>query len=320
MSTIRIYQHGLGMIELMVGLLLSSMLLFGVLQIFDTNKRSSQVANAFSRVQESGRIAMEMVSRDIRMADYWGCTPDSDAIHDHLDHNPDTGYEPWMSLTGAAGISGVDNVAGSTSVGTITVKPGTDMFTMRGAARRSDITIEHPYMVVESAKIHINSGVDIPEGEVLLISDCNTADLFANTNDNTASGGINHREGTVQGGPNNAIKNLSRTYNGNAQILTPFVKTYFIGQPENGVWSLYREHNGLVSELVRDVEDMQIVYGEDTSGNGWADAFVAASDVDEMDNVISIRVTIEATSTNTAPGDPVRRNYSVTSNIRNRSL
>ncbi|MDH5233162.1 MAG: prepilin-type N-terminal cleavage/methylation domain-containing protein, partial [Gammaproteobacteria bacterium] len=69
------YQHGLSLIELMISLLLGALLLFGVFRIFDTNQQTARMANAFSRVQEGGRISMEMIARDIRMADHWGCTP-----------------------------------------------------------------------------------------------------------------------------------------------------------------------------------------------------------------------------------------------------
>jgi len=55
-------QHGFTMVELMVALGLSAGLLFGVLQIFDANSRSSRLQNAMGEVQEGGRIAIEMIT------------------------------------------------------------------------------------------------------------------------------------------------------------------------------------------------------------------------------------------------------------------
>jgi type IV pilus assembly protein PilW len=309
------YQSGFSIIELMVALLLGATLLLGVLQIFDATKRSAQVVNALARAQESGRIAMEVLARDIRMADHWGCTPDSSEIFDHLDKDHGD-YESWMDLANATGLSGDENVAAGTTMGTITVKPDTDTLTLRGAVRRHNVRVEWPYMTVASATIHINTGVKIPKGEVLLISDCNNADLFANTHTNTASGNIIHNTG----GSLNAFKNMSQTYTADAQILSPFVKTYFIGEPVAGVWSLYREQNGDINELVRDVEDLQIVYGEDTNGDGSVDTFQDADGVGDMSDVISVRVTLEVNSKNSVPGNPITRTYSMTANIRNRSL
>ena len=320
------YQHGLSLIELMISLLLGALLLFGVFRIFDTNQQTARMANAFSRVQEGGRISMEMIARDIRMADHWGCTPGVSDIVNHLD-TADVDYDPDLdpTVTGNGGLSGIDNVGASVTVGTVAVKQNTDMVTFRGAFNSSDVEIVSPYMTTSSATIHINAGIDIPVGEVLMISDCNAADLFANTATNTTGGVINHNTGAQTGVPENNLKNLSQTYSSTAKLLIPFTKTYFIGRPAGTTtWSLYRQDNGgAPQELVRDIDDMQILYGEDTSGNRSVDRFVeadVAAPAIDMDSVISIRITITTNSSNSAKGDVMERDYTVTGNIRNRSL
>lgn len=314
------HQQGLSIIELMVAVALSSLLLFGVLNIFDGTKRSTQIANSFSRVQEGGRIATEMMARDIRMADYWGCTPDSSKIFDHLDSS-DSDYSAELNPASQEGINGADNVGNGVTVGGIPVKAGTDTLTLRGASRHPNLKIVSPYMTPNSATIHVSTGTDVPKGMVLLISDCNAADLFSNTQNNTrTSGQINHATGTVNSGPDNAIKDMSQTYGADAQILIPTVRTYFIGQPPGTtIWSLWRRVDGQNQELVRDVEDLQIVYGEDSSGDGSVDGFDVASGVD-MEDVISVRVALDVRNTSSTTSDPMSRNFTVTANVRNRSL
>lgn len=66
-------QHGLSMIELMVALLLSTILLLGVLQMFNNSSATDKTSSALTRVQDSGRVVLDLVSMDARRAGYQGC-------------------------------------------------------------------------------------------------------------------------------------------------------------------------------------------------------------------------------------------------------
>lgn len=69
----RIQQRGLSLIELMVALLLSTLLLLGVLQLFSNSSHSNTVSSALTRVQDSGRVVLDMMAEDARRAGYQGC-------------------------------------------------------------------------------------------------------------------------------------------------------------------------------------------------------------------------------------------------------
>ncbi len=323
------YQKGLSLIELMIALLLGALLLSGVFRIFDTNQQTSRMATAFSRVPESGRISMEMIARDIRLADYWGCTIQADAIVSHIDSSDAGDYIQLLDPTAridstdpASGraIYGLNNVGASTTVGSIPVRENTDIVTLKGAKRVNNARVVSPYLTQASTIIHITSGVTLPDSELYLISDCNGAELFTNTS--STAGEVDYGEATITGAPDNTATAISENYVAHAQLLQPWSKTYFIGQPTVGVWSLYwQENGGTPVELVRDVEDMQIEYGEDTTGHGSVDdVFDTAAAVTDWDAVISVRVQISTSSASSADGDVMTRNYSVTGNIRNRSL
>lgn len=58
----------------MVAILISSILLLGVLQLFSTTSATDKTNTALSRVQESGRIALEVIGADARRAGYQGCS------------------------------------------------------------------------------------------------------------------------------------------------------------------------------------------------------------------------------------------------------
>ncbi|SDH66402.1 PilW family protein [Pseudomonas panipatensis] len=73
-------QRGLSMIELMVALLLSSLLLLGVLQMFSNSSHSDKVSSALTRVQDSGRVVLDMIAADARRAGYQGCQMPSNTV------------------------------------------------------------------------------------------------------------------------------------------------------------------------------------------------------------------------------------------------
>lgn len=69
-------QRGLSLIELMVGILISSILLLGMYQIFSASRVTFQMQEGLSRVQENGRFAMDYLQRSVRMVGFMGCGSD----------------------------------------------------------------------------------------------------------------------------------------------------------------------------------------------------------------------------------------------------
>lgn len=63
-------QRGFSLVELMVAMVVSLLLLSGVIQVFVSSKQSYRVVDSYSRLQENGRFAVDVLSRNIRMAGY----------------------------------------------------------------------------------------------------------------------------------------------------------------------------------------------------------------------------------------------------------
>lgn len=63
-------QFGFSLVEIMVALLLGLFLISTVIQLFVNSKEAYRFQNALSRIQENGRLAMESMATDIRMAGY----------------------------------------------------------------------------------------------------------------------------------------------------------------------------------------------------------------------------------------------------------
>lgn len=326
-------QRGYTLLELLVANGLGIMMIAGIVQVFSSNSQSIRVVDASARVQESGRIALDILAKDIRMADYWGCAPTGEILN-HLD-NTDPDYKADIhNPTNAAGLSGQNDVSSATidtidAAGTVTtynITDGTDTITFKGASPLNGVRIESPYMNVSAATIHVNADAPLPLGMVLLITNCSGGDFFSNTSNNTAGGGnVIHSTGNLptSGHVDNAIKNLSQTYTDDAVISSPYTKTYFLSTGNGGGTSLYRYQPELrrTDEIIPNVTDMQLVYGDDTNTDGSADRFADAATAN-LDNAIAVRIilTIESPNSNIVAGNPLRREYSTIATIRNRSL
>jgi len=66
-------QGGLSLIELMIALLISSLLLLGVLELFGSSSQTQRSANAVARLQENGRLVMDLIAREARRTGFYGC-------------------------------------------------------------------------------------------------------------------------------------------------------------------------------------------------------------------------------------------------------
>jgi type IV pilus assembly protein PilW len=65
-------QHGMSLVELLVGLILSVATLGMVIQVFINSKQQYVTQDSIARIQENARQAMQYMAEDIRMAGFYG--------------------------------------------------------------------------------------------------------------------------------------------------------------------------------------------------------------------------------------------------------
>lgn len=73
-------QKGLSLVELMIAILISSFLLIGVLDLFSNTSSADRANTALSRMQESGRVLLDVISSDVLRAGYQGCSAASNTV------------------------------------------------------------------------------------------------------------------------------------------------------------------------------------------------------------------------------------------------
>lgn len=298
-------QSGLSLVEVMIAMVLGLILVGGVLQISSASRQTYRVHDAISRMQEGGRMALEVISRDTRMADFWGCVTDGANVVNNLDSTGD-GFIDFAS----GGIGGTEGANGVP-----------DTLILRGGVT-SGLTVTPPYGPQTSAAISVEVNNGLEQDDIVFISDCGKADIFQISNANPdGSGQLVHNTGNASPGNYNATNPvcpganghcLSKIYGGDANVFVAQQIMYTIAPGSEGQPALFR--NGL--EFLDGIEDFQVVYGEDTdppgtAGSGIANYYVPANLVTDMANVISIRFAVVMRSYDDNLSGGIAQNYNV---------
>lgn len=76
----RRYQSGMSLIELMIALLIGTILIVGMVQVFGASRSAYQLSQGIARNQESARFALDFLGRDLRMAGHAGCVNDQSLL------------------------------------------------------------------------------------------------------------------------------------------------------------------------------------------------------------------------------------------------
>jgi type IV pilus assembly protein PilW len=63
---------GVSLIELMIALVVGLLLLGGLIQVYLSSKQSYNAQEQLARMQEGGRFAMDLITRDLRRSGFWG--------------------------------------------------------------------------------------------------------------------------------------------------------------------------------------------------------------------------------------------------------
>lgn len=100
---------GFSLIELMVALVLGAMVIGAAFVVFQSNRNSFRATDGVNRIQESARVAFELMSSDIRSAGGGGCSVSSvvettDALSQAYRDSPITGNGSEITL-----VSGQDS-------------------------------------------------------------------------------------------------------------------------------------------------------------------------------------------------------------------
>jgi len=94
------------------------------------------------------------------------------------------------------------------------------------------------------------------------------------------------------------------------------IQTGFTGNP-----ALFRSVDGVSEELVEGIENLQMLFGEDTDNDNIPNYYVSAENISDMAQAISVRITLIARTLEanlTTNGGRITRSFTSTITLRNR--
>ena len=305
-------QSGFSLVELMVSSAIGLLLLTGVGTIYIESRATFRQQEVLARMQEGARYAFEVMALEIRQAGYTGCVPPNQIFSslnptvpvnwfDNL-ANPLMGFESGLGLP--ADVTGA--LANTDAVGIIRTDDSGNYRVAPGGHTPSS-----------SANIELISNVGLVDGEILTAVDANC--LFASTFQVTSlpsATRVQHNPGA--GAPGNSTVCLGDPAGGpgspcsipatfpplsdNSKIMRTVGTIFFIGTGVSTEPALFRENLATMAgaavstaeELVEGVENMQILYGEDSvaPADGNVDQYVTADAVGTWENVLAVRVSL----------------------------
>ena len=316
-------QQGFTIVELMVGAILGLLILAGAISMFISNKRIYTEQDEMGRLQENARFAMEMLIRDIRMAGHTGCNDDAATVTNHIN-----GSGVLTSIHAFTAIEGSEQGGAWQPSGSLDNRGTSDGIALRYLAH-SEADAMQPAMSVADTEVYTSGGSGYEIGDRVAIADCNRADVFVVTGTTqvgaagcTASGPTDvacmdelaHAAGVAPVGaaPGNATSTLSKTYASDASILTYVTNRYYVDNDNGNPVLFRRAGEDVATPLIEGVENLQVLYGEDTAGNDQiADTYVTAAAVVDWDNVVSVRIAMLLRSVDEYGADTDQRTYNL---------
>ncbi|WP_421621621.1 PilW family protein [Alkalilimnicola ehrlichii] len=280
--------QGLSLVEMMVAMLIGLLLIGGTISIFISTQQTSRTLEAMSRVQESGRFAIERITRDAREAGHAGCP--AGQINSILNVN-DPGFDPSIHDNVQPFSEEPDNLPDRYVRGHI-------LTINRMSSSGRDLTASGngpgnpPPIVLDGAE------AGIPMGTIVMVVDesgsrCERFQHNANKN------ATNLDRSQNPGGPGN-LPPQSATYTeffGPIDLLTLSSNSYYIGEStaDPDRTSLFRKNmktGDTPHEIAEGVHDMRLEYGLDDDRNGRVDRYVSADNMSSGDweNAAAVRV------------------------------
>ena len=277
-------QSGLSLIELMISITLGLMLMLGVLNVFLGSKNAFVSQQAISRIQESGRFAIDYMNKEIRMAGFVGCASKDDSkITSNLAAGTDF---RWNYKTVVKGYTSTDDSSATALEGLLglsDIVAGTDVLEVVGASGSQALvdgaTSAGSIPVTLTAEANGCGAASSYGGfcvdDVLVVSNCQRAEIFKATGLSTSA-----ISATLTGAP----------FGAGAEVIKMRKLLFYIKNNTAGIPSLWLWDNGVSSELVEGVEDMDIQYGIDTDANGVPNKYEAAAAGTDWINLKSVHI------------------------------
>lgn len=310
LSTLFRRQQGFSLVELMVSLVLGGLIIAAVGTVYLGSRQSFRTQDAMARMQEGARYAFEALSVDLRQVGFGCATVNAGAV--------DETAGGWYKNLFTGPLRGYKDGSGS-PYAAVDVDD-TDAIWILRADKANETVITAPGTTNPAHGISANG--------LLVVSDVySDASVYVAS----AASGTSYTLGAGTMCTTGLVPDSAGFH-----VLPLSAHFYYIRNNPAGEPSLYRETlladgTTQAQELVEGVEDMRILYGEDTTqltlpecpDDGCsADVYVDADGVTNWNRVVAVRMTLDMRSpeTNVGTGGDGRlhKSFTTTTAVRNR--
>lgn len=340
---------GFSLIELMVAVTLGLMLTLALISVFVGTRQAYQSTTGVASLADEGRFALHTIAEMARGAGYIGCTPAAETnVNGVVSNTVDNavlnsggaplaydfqlgvgGYEATgtapgdtftVSATPASGAPAGDwtpNLDPAFTGATSEEVKGNDVLVLRSSLPQSTPVYTTTATAAGASSLAVSSAGNLQPNELAVISDCTKAVPFQISG---VTGGtpatINF--GGSTGPPGNALTALPVGFSSGALVYPLTTTVFYIGVGADGDSALRRLDllNAQVaptiftdSEVVEDVENMQILYGLNTSSGT---AYVTANQVPDFTEVMSVEIAVlVASPTGSVPAPTTAQTFNL---------
>lgn len=313
------------MVELMIAITLALVVSTAVISMFVGSRQAYQSTAGVGAVSDGGRFAMSMLQQAVRNAGYLAC---GTAKYE----TPILNVVPALPYTFSQALGGFEAVgtggAGNYAVVSAPVAPDASAGDWAGNAAEGNLDplLLAPPLVVKNSDVlvvretwannqavyvtaivdgattfMVNAPGNLKSGDLAVISDCTktTAMMITGMSGNV----VTHGAGGAA--PGNSAGPFPVSYGIGSQVTPVDTIVYYIGQGADGDGALFsydlaagtNAGGGFqATELVPDIESMQVLYGVDTNATQTVGEYVTADQVTDFNNVVSVRIAVLAAS------------------------
>lgn len=335
-------QKGLSLAELLLALALGAVIVAGFGRMFAANRATHAMMEGQSRLQESARVALDLIARSARMAGHIGCNSGvtvANGLNGAWQDLPEVRLpSPVQAFDGVGADSDDDawqpslaalkSTNGSGGLGKAP-EPGTDVLVLRRveAGRPLAGSVGPLDSVVVDA-----DELDLQDDDFAVLADCERAVLFRVTSIAQAAGVATlARASGTERLSNSSVALGTAAWGGasgaeGAGVGRVVTDVYFVAEVDERndrgepVFALWRKvGDGAVAELLRGIDDMQLLLAVDstpTDADSRADRYLSPESLGG-EAVRAVHVELLASSTDAADGDrPLRRAFARTVALR----
>ncbi len=291
---------GFSLVELMIAVVLGAIIIGGIASIFISVAKSSKLNEAVAHLQNNARFALDAMARDVRAAGFIGCATGDDTVLNINAANAPTTNFAATAITGHLVGNGTwlptlpQGYTPPTAVGAPVA--GTHALSVQFAEFPGLPMYSSMSSVLDDVRLESVDDVDLAARDLVVISDCSTADLFEPRS--ISNSGSVVTVGTSS--PMSKLYTLDTNFPNGTRIMSFVSSIYYIGDTQrtntsgDNISSLYVQHYPYDSsnppiELSEGVDQMILEFGIKRSDDTVL--FVEANDYDVPDSdIISVRV------------------------------